>query len=467
MRAAVTWAAVACVLLTGGASRAFAPAGSALDDTAAAAGHEVTEMLAGRSARPDIAVSVRVDAGPRAAAVANDLGGRIVHELGALGAGKGVVVADVDAAALRKAGFGMWIEAELRIDGKNGQVGVRLLLRRFAPSWRELISQPTSGWVRVVTMSWPLDAELRRGLGMPAVGPRKLGRARRLELDLGAPVLALAAADLDGDGVAELLALTPDEVVVLEARKSALLPRQRVALGGDAPAQRPREPFGSMVAVDLDHDGRPELVATSSEHDKGVRLAWRRGALVADGTFYDYPVCGFPYDPGPVDVGAVQLFPGTSTINGGSWWLERGPKPYARDITELPQRMVAMACLEQANKYWFGCVEPDGTFSLDIESKKPRPRLAGVGAAIAFVDLDGDGVPELAASAHRAPGDGDALTIYSLADAKHVDELWKSDPLSGGIVAVTGGDSDGDGAADVIFAARLVGSTRTDVWIVR
>ena len=63
--------------------------------------------------------------------------------------------------------------------------------------------------------------------------------------------------------------------------------------------------------------------------------------------------------------------------------------------------------------------------------------------------------------------DGDQLTIYGFSDLKKPSALWKSDVLSGGIVAVAVGDTDGDGAPDVVFAARLLGATRTDVWIVR
>jgi hypothetical protein len=96
---------------------------------------------------------------------------------------------------------------------------------------------------------------------------------------------------------------------------------------------------------------------------------------------------------------------------------------------------------------------------------KPWAQIAGIGTEFAMVDLDGDGALELVASSARAPGTGDALTIYKLAADGSAKVLRRGSALSGGIAGIAAGDFDGDGQIDIAAAVRLPGSTRSDLWI--
>lgn len=374
---------------------------------------------------------------------------------------------EADLRTVQQGGYDLWVEPELRVDEAAAKVTLVVRVRRPSLAWRDFLAWPMRRWVRSFAVTRPLDAELRRVLHVPTRGPRSFARPRRLELDLGAPLLALAAADLDHDGKVELIALTTDEVVVLQAKKDTLVARQRFALRSAARVPRPREPIGALVALDLDADGTSEIIATSSEHEHGVQLAWRKGALVDAGAFEGFPLCPLPYDT-PVVIGAMPLAPGRNVFDGRGYWLERDGASEGAAIHAFPPESVAATCASEArDDVHTGQVAADGSFSLAPYARPALATVPGVGTAIALADLDGDHLPELAASAYRAPGDGDQLTIYGFTDSKKPTALWKSDVLSGGIVAVAVGDTDGDGAPDVVFAARLLGATRTDVWIVR
>jgi hypothetical protein len=374
---------------------------------------------------------------------------------------------DADLATVQRAGYDLWVELELRVDEAAAKVTLLVRVRRPSLAWRDWLSWPMKRWVRSFAASRPLDAELRRVLHLPTRGARVLGKPRRVELDLGAPLLALATADLDHDGKVEIVALTTDEVVVLQAKKDTLVARQRFALRSVAPVPRPREPIGTIVTMDLDGDGTPEIIATSSEHQDGQQLAWRKGALVDAGAFHGFPVCPLPYDT-PAVIGALPLVPGRNVFDGRGYELERDRGGEGAASHAFPPESVAATCAGEArDDRYTGNVAADGRFALARYAGPVLATVTGVGAAIALADLDGDHLPELVASAPRPPGDGDQLTIYGFTDAPKPTVLWRSEPLSGGIVAVTTGDTDGDGVNDVIFAARLLGATRTDAWIVR
>src|SRR5262249_43734382 len=119
---------------------------------------------------------------------------------------------------------------------------------------------------------------------------RMFFRPQKTALDLGAPLVALAAGDIDGDGTTELVALTTDDVVVMRLGHDATRVEERVALEGAAPLPRPRDPVGALLCADLDGDGKPEILARTSEHASGVILGWRDNALVRVGPLKNFPM---------------------------------------------------------------------------------------------------------------------------------------------------------------------------------
>src|SRR5687767_4228866 len=93
-----------------------------------------------------------------------------------------------------------------------------------------------------------LDDAIAERAPRPPVPVAVNWRERRLaSIDLGAPLLSVVAADLDRDGRAEVAALTTREIVVLSVRGKTLVEKGRAALGGELAAVRPRDPVGAMT----------------------------------------------------------------------------------------------------------------------------------------------------------------------------------------------------------------------------
>jgi hypothetical protein len=241
-------------------------------------------------------------------------------------------------------------------------------------------------------------------------------RPLKAELDLGAPILALAAGDLDGDGKAELAAVTPDELVVLDLDKDAVAVRLRIALEGGAPVPRPRQPVGTVVVAG------GEVRARSSEHTDGIVL--RDGKKV--GSPKGYPSCA------------------------GDLLLAEGTMTFVRDR----EHWLGLVCAGEL----IAAVDAGGTLRLSRGGQ-----ISGVGFAFQIADLDGDGALEAVVSAFRPPGTGDSLSLYRIgADGTRL--LRQGAQLGGGVAAIAAGDFDGDGAVDWLAAVGATG-TRYDLWL--
>lgn len=87
--------------------------------------------------------------------------------------------------------------------------------------------------------------------------------------------------------------------------------------------------------------------------------------------------------------------------------------------------------------------------------------LPGVGVAFDVGDVDRDGRIDVAYAGAGAPGDPDAVRVVPVTDPRRT--LFRR-AFTGGVAAVALVDLDGDGAAEVIAAVRLPGSPRVDLW---
>jgi hypothetical protein len=269
--------------------------------------------------------------------------------------------------------------------------------------------------------------------------PVKLG-----SLDLGGPLGALAAADLDGDGKAELYAVTAQGVVAIAIRGNKATELGRVPFAGPRAASEPRDVVGSAVAL-----GR-ELVAASSGWANELRVAWQGKQLVAQVGGPGFLVC--PQERASLVPGRNHFGPAASAFYAVRCRDDLvDPEGHPLRIrAQLALTGKLAVAIEVCAAGGAPC-RPGAAFELD-----------GVGVAFAIADVDRDGTPELVVSDDAAPGDPDFVKVISAA-APLGKPLFKK-TFQAGVAGIAAVDSDGDGIGEVIAAVRLAGATRVDLW---
>jgi hypothetical protein len=335
------------------------------------------------------------------------------------------------AEAARRAGCDRWLQVEVGVDGAE-LVAVGRVTAPPANLWAEIAGSDATRLVASFVERIRLDGELRAYLGAPPasrpVRARRLAfRQLRAALELGGPLLALDAADLDGDGRAELIALTADETVVVALRDDGPSIVSRAPLSGPAPVPRPRGPVGALV---VGADG--QIHARSSEHAGAFPLCERADKIVE-----------------------ASLVPGQHLFT-------RDGVDLGVPAAALPPRFLAARCAGPV----LAIVDAAGTLHLARAGDKAAwGRIPGVGTAFALADLDGDGALEVVVAGFRPPGAGDTLTFYRIGLDGSARALRRPTTTPGGVVALAAGDFDGDGAIDVVGAVRTGDPTRSDLWL--
>lgn len=270
--------------------------------------------------------------------------------------------------------------------------------------------------------------------------------ARVGSLDLGAPLVALTGADLDGDGTGELYAVTSREVIAIAMHGKKLVELGRVAFTGEPALQMPRDVVGTATV-----EGR-ELVASVSTWARSLRVSWHDKLLAAaEG------VPGFLLCPGEL----AQLAPGRNYFGDAAngFFVARcragmvaadGQPIRTRARLTLANRLAIT--LERCAAHGAGC--------------RPATQYdyGSVGVAYEIADVDRDGTPELVYSGPGAPGDPDVLKVVTLGDDDKKQAKLKKAFTAGGVAGIAVADLDGNGVQDVVAAVRLVGATRVDLW---
>jgi hypothetical protein len=309
----------------------------------------------------------------------------------------------------------------------------------------------------------------------PVAVPVKWKARRVASLDLGAPLLALAAGDLDGDHKAELVALTERHVVVLRPAKKSLAEVARIALPSDPATIRPRDAVGTLV-IARGEGGAAEIRARASTRGRGARWVLDGKTLREVGPLPAFPLCA--------DLSGT-LAPGRNYF--------ASPPAVAAEAIAAGRRYAAADIADTAPYYTMRCrddvvdragravraqvtVETGGAGVVELEVRcgardtacvaRRQARVDGVGVAIEIDDVDRDGTLEIITSGAGAPGDADALVVWNLGDAGIGRKPVFRRGFSGGVVGHGSGDVDGDGDRDVFAAVRLAGARKVDVWLV-
>ena len=260
-------------------------------------------------------------------------------------------------------------------------------------------------------------------------------------IELGAPLVALAAADLDGDPrSAELYAVTPREVVAIGWRGGKPVELGRVAFSGERAVPEPRDVVGTVTV-----EGK-ELVAAASSWAKDLRVTWSGKKLVGQ---HGQP--GFLLCPGL----RAQLQPGRNHFTTNTF------ETRCRDdlVDATGQALRVKAELATTGKLAVtvetcpaGSCTPTGKFE-----------YSNVGVAFTISDVDRDGTPEVVVSEASAPYASDSAKVITLGGDEKKGIFKKS--FMGGVAGLVVADGDDpDDIPEVIAAVRLAGSTRVDLW---
>ncbi|MBJ6761873.1 VCBS repeat-containing protein [Myxococcaceae bacterium JPH2] len=255
--------------------------------------------------------------------------------------------------------------------------------------------------------------------GPPSRGVRLVG-AVMARLD--APLAALGAGDLDGDGKDEIIALT-EHTVSVYAADGRLLARQELVGMAPSPATT-REPFGAVAVL----GGPPRLAVWSSQHARGALFAFDRARAELHTLGVLDAVALGPRERGAPVPGQTAFLPDVKLAEGHGLTV---PAPFTTASMAPPWRLF---------------VHPDGTASLYARPGGVPSRLSGLGAGSALGDLDGDGVPELITTSPLLQPTPDVLRVVSLAHDAPLgrEPLWQGSLPAGRALQVVTADLDGD-----------------------
>ncbi|HEY5928276.1 MAG TPA: hypothetical protein VIV11_41595 [Kofleriaceae bacterium] len=265
-------------------------------------------------------------------------------------------------------------------------------------------------------------------------------------LDLGAPLVTLTGADLDGDGKGELYAVTTRDVIAIGVRGKKLEELGRVAFAGEPALPMPRDVVGSAT-VDAG-----ALVASVSSFAKSLRVIWKGKALAASSGDAGFMLC-----PGEV----AQLAPGRNYF-GDATTGHYGARCRSGLVEPDGRAIRVRAQLTLANRLEIS-VERCAATNLGCQPAA-KHEYPAAGVAFDVADVDRDGKPELIYTGAAAPGDPDLIKIVSIGDDEKKHAKLRKSFTAGGVAGIAVSDLDGNGVPEVVAAVRIVGATRVDLW---
>ena len=235
----------------------------------------------------------------------------------------------------------------------------------------------------------------------------------------------LAVADLDGDGIVEIIAPKSGGGVIVFGHDGTFK--------WQSPVPTTNINSGGAAVADLDGDGVPEIIVGNTVLNANGTLRWQgTGFSSTLPVVADLDMDGIP-----------EVISGAAAYrnNGQLWWqntsIGQGSGAYVA-IGNLDSDPFPEIVIVNSGKVWV--LEHDGT----IKWGPVAIPGGGFGGAPTIADMDGDGVPEIGVA-------GASRYVVFRADGSI---LWTS-PTSDFSSSSTGSsvfDFDGDGTAEVVYA---------------
>lgn len=455
-------ALIALIVLAGGMDSSGAvPAGS-LDRLVISLDERLARALEGHPLRRvDLALSVRPGAGVTPELVHTVLGllqGRLSMK-GFRRTGRLRLGADARQRCrrARQQGFELLLDLELVII--EGHLDLRgTLLQTDWQLWRDTL-QPERGSQSHLHARVRIDAEVRGYLG--AASSSALRFSPRAFSTHFKRILTMSTGDIDGDGRNELVILLPRAVKALsfKGRKAGFVTTHSAELAPPWAALKPRRPVGAMAVADVDGDGRAEILIRTSEMQQGGHFSLKAGSLQRDKDLAGYPVTMVREKKTSRPL-LCQLVTGRDLMDAGCL-----PPAMSGKLPFYTLKGVTITSRGAKIQRYLGVL--DGTGQLQLLSGDQPVSLSGlsaVGLAFDLADLDDDGVLEVVTTEAGDRSAKDRITVFRLASGV-LRLMWRSTELPGVVTAIAHGDIDGDGRLELVAALEHVADHAVELMV--
>lgn len=319
-----------------------------------------------------------------------------------------------------------------------------------------------------------IDAEIRALMSVDtAQGPRRFELIRPPDgTPSGEPWLAVAVADVDGDGLNEVALLGAKTLAIARIAGRRARPIASLPLGDLPRATQPtRERFGALVAADLNGDRRAELGLWTSDLERGHVVRFRGGRVEPCRWAARAKVCGATHPAGspmrlcgpPLAVvpphGESDTEPtllvgevpsGLNHLQGKitRWTWSGGELAVARTEHLYWSLSGRPLKLPERGAYHDLMVTVDRQNTLRVRGGGTTWRVREAGVAAITVDLNDDGEAELVRTAASWPDERDRLSLHRLTPEGRTPLLWRQEMPA--IASLASGDIDNDGYGEVL-----------------
>ncbi len=251
---------------------------------------------------------------------------------------------------------------------------------------------------------------------------------------------SIAAGDLDGDGLAEIVAVrvpSSGRVIAFDGDGSTLW--QSVGTDGTTP-YTVNAVNGAPTLADLDADGSPEIIIGAVVLDATGRLLWDADARAGEGT-------NSTYTGGIAAVADIDL--------DGAPEIVTGKRAYEADGTPVwtastPDGYPAIAQFDDDAQPEIVLVASGQLYLLDgmtgeVQWGPVAQPGGGIGGPPTVADFDGDGMPEIGvAGAH-------SYSVYDPTGTADVVWSMTTQDVSSNATGSSVFDFEGDGVAEVVY----------------